>query len=336
MSPRTHSNDLQTRVASVLKAAGVRSTPVVVGVSGGADSLALLVLLTELRGELALDLTAAHLDHALRPDSADDAAFVAECCRNWSVPLVTERLSVAVSESIASEDAARDARRDFFSRTCGAVRAAWVALAHTANDQAETVLHRLLRGTGPRGLRGMSTQAPLNHQAQIVRPLLDVSRDELERWLVARGQGWRTDATNTDSRFTRNRIRHTLLPLLREQFNPQVDSALVRLAKQCRELDDWLREAAAAALAEAQLERHADRVRLATERLVTRPRQIVREVFVLLWRQQGWPEQRMTFDHWNLLADVVIRPGPQRTQVPGGIDVTRDGTILRLERRLEE
>ncbi len=322
---------LQRRVEECLAAAGVVRARLVVAVSGGADSYALLRLLLELRSELQLDLIAAHLDHALRPDSADDAAWLAMQCAECDVPLLAERLADATAAAITSEAAARDVRRDFLARVCRSRGAGWVATGHTADDQAETVLHRLLRGTGPRGLGGMAVVAPLQPGLQIIRPLLDVRRGELEAWLRSRSLDWRTDITNADPRFTRNRIRGDLLPLLREQFNPQIDVALVRCARQCRELDDWLRKTAAAALTDAVEERRADVVRLSVEKLAALPRLVQREVFVCLWREQGWPEQRMTFEHWERLADLLADEYPRaRLQLPTGLDATRDGPLLRL------
>jgi tRNA(Ile)-lysidine synthase len=152
-------------------------------------------------------------------------------------------------------------------------------------------------------------------------------------WLRERGLSWRTDTTNTDLRWTRNRLRHALLPLLRAEYNPQVDDALLRLAQQCRELERWLQDAAAAALDGALLERTSEMVRLSGEQLASLPRPLLREALLALWRKQAWPEQKMTFEHWERLAGLVCGSESSRLQMPGDVDVARDGSVLRLQRR---
>jgi len=232
-----------------------------------------------------------------------------------------------------TEAAARTVRRQFLAETAAAVGAAWIATAHTADDQVETVLHRLLRGTGPRGLAGMSAVAPFGDHLRIVRPMLDVGRSELEQWLTKQNQSWRTDLTNSDTRYTRNRIRHTLLPLLREQFNPQVDAAVLRLSRQCGELSAVARTAAEEAVAAARLDLHREVVRLDVSMLTQLPRPVLRELFVVVWAQQQWPEQSMGFNEWELLAETAAASeNKARFQLPGGIEVTRDTGVLRLSR----
>lgn len=318
-------------VAEVLTAAQVTGTALLVGVSGGADSIALLTLLLERRSSLQLQLTAAHFDHALRPDSAADADWLSECCRHWRVPFLSARWDHSSAQF--SEETARNARRDFLQRAAHQCGARWIALAHTADDQVETLLHRLLRGTGPLGLGAMSPVAPLGDELHIVRPLLDVRRSELQAWLSNRGETWRDDVTNSDLHYTRNRLRHTLLPLLRDQFNPQVDAALLRLSRQCRELGDWLRALASAALADAMLEQQPLVVRLSLARLESLPPVLRRQLFLLLWEQQRWPQQRMSHEHWETLAAMVFGESDSRRQFPGGIDAVATRGVLRLTRQ---
>ena len=199
---------------------------VLVAVSGGADSLALLHLLARLAGKWRLPLTAAHLDHAIRAESREDASRVAEHCAALDVPLVVERIDVpqlARREGRGLEEAGREARRRFLRRIAADRGCRRIALGHHLDDQAETVLQRLLRGTGPGGLAAMRPRS-----GPFIRPLLGISGSTLRSWLQAQGLIWSEDSSNLDPTFTRNRIRHQLLPLLRE-FNPQVESALARL-----------------------------------------------------------------------------------------------------------
>ena len=131
---------------------------------------------------------------------------------------------------------ARRLRYDWLTRVAGEAGAGWVATGHTANDQAETVLHRLLRGAGLRGLRGIAARRPLAAGVGLVRPLLDATRDEVMAYLEAIGQAYRQDSSNLDPALTRNRIRHQLLPRLAAEYNPQIVAVLGRLAGQAEEV----------------------------------------------------------------------------------------------------
>lgn len=209
---------------------------VLVAVSGGADSVALLSLLHQLADSMDLHLRAAHLDHALRDTSCADAQFVERLCADLGVPLVVERRDVA---GIAKqrkgnlEEVARDIRRDFLESVAQSRNCQLIALGHHADDQAETFLLRLLRGSGPAGLAGMRLVNQL-----VVRPLLSFHRDELLAYLQEEGIAWREDESNLDQTFTRNRVRHSLLPLL-ESYNPNISGQLAGLCELMRQDDDF-------------------------------------------------------------------------------------------------
>ena len=207
---------------------------VAVGVSGGADSVALLRLLAGLRGELGITLLVAHFDHALRGGASDaDAEFVAALARQGGLELICERADVAAAAAerrLNLEDAARRLRYAFFQRIADQGRATRVAVAHTADDQAETVLARLLRGTGPAGLAAIQPVLGV-----VVRPLLMVRREELRDHLRSLGQSWREDLTNFDVRRQRAQIRTQLLPVLEKDFSPRIVSHFGELARFCRE-----------------------------------------------------------------------------------------------------
>ncbi|MEN6368373.1 MAG: tRNA lysidine(34) synthetase TilS, partial [Thermotogota bacterium] len=202
-----------------------QGTRVVVAVSGGLDSVVLLRILHGLATELGFSITVAHLDHALRADSASDATFVKELGAELNLPVMTERTDVgalAESKRIGIEEAAREARHAFLDRTARDLGAERIALGHTADDQAETILFRLARGTGLEGLRGMNAVS-----GRIIRPLLYASRASVRRYAESHGLRWREDATNLDLRFSRNRIRQHVLPELRA-INPEAVEALQR------------------------------------------------------------------------------------------------------------
>jgi tRNA(Ile)-lysidine synthase len=219
-------------------------------VSGGADSVALLLLLYAAnalpRNALGVGLSAVHVHHGLRGDEADgDLAFVQALCARLEIPLhvhhasVPERLSRSrnAGKPETIEEAARNLRYDFFASLIAQGRADSILTAHTLDDQAETVLMKLLRGAWTEGLSGVHPVVLMPHAihpGKILRPLLAARRTELENFLRAQNQPWRTDSTNADEAFTRNRVRHHLLSILRE-YNPSVDQALANLAELARD-----------------------------------------------------------------------------------------------------
>lgn len=216
---------------------------VLVAVSGGADSVALLHLLHRVAGSCALALHVAHLDHALRPESRADAAHVRDLCATLGLPLVVRRIDVAALARAGRgglEEAAREARRTFLREAARGHGCDWVALAHQRDDQAETFLLRLLRGAGTTGLAGMRPADP-----PFVRPLLPFSREELVAWLAAEGIAWREDASNRDRTFARNRVRFELLPLL-ESYNPAIRPHLAELCRRfAADEEEWTERVAA-------------------------------------------------------------------------------------------
>ena len=232
---------------------------IVVGVSGGPDSVCLLHLLLQLRQELDLRLHVAHLHHGARGAEADgDAEFVAALAAEWGLPVTVERQDVpalASKHKLAFEEAARRVRYAFLARVAGEIGVHKIAVGHNGDDQAETVLMHFLRGAGPAGLRGMlpSTtitdyrllepfiQSPIvrlsahdevsNLQSlAIIRPLLEISRAEIEHYCADQGLAPRFDRSNLDTTYFRNRLRHELLPLL-ESYNPNVRARLRRTAE---------------------------------------------------------------------------------------------------------
>ncbi len=213
---------------------------IAVAVSGGPDSIAMLHALAALNrsDRLEWSLHVAHLNHAIRGDAARaDAEFVAAECRKLELPCTIETEdvpSLARDSRRSMEEAARACRYAFLRRVCEEVGARSVAVAQHADDQVETVLHHILRGTGVRGLGGMAPSRPIapDSDIRVVRPMLGFRRAEIVAYLEAEGIPYRVDASNASNDYTRNRLRNVVLPLLREQVNPQVDEALLRLAVQ--------------------------------------------------------------------------------------------------------
>jgi len=233
-------SELHARVAATLRRHAMASpgTRLGVGVSGGADSVALLLLLHDLREELGITLLALHFNHQLRGAEADgDEQSVAGLAAQLGIEFQAGRedvVAVAEREGWNLEDAARRLRHAFFDRAVAVGRVNRVATGHTMDDQAETVLAHLLRGTGITGLAGIYPVA-----GHVVRPVLEVRRAELREFLAERKQSWREDATNQDTARLRARIRQRLLPLLEQEFQPAAVERLARLAAHARREEEF-------------------------------------------------------------------------------------------------
>jgi tRNA(Ile)-lysidine synthase len=201
---------------------------VLVAASGGADSMALLLCLHDLTPRLDLKLTVAHLNHRIRGVEADeDEEFVRRLSADFGYPFLSESTDVkalAAASRQNLEEAAREARYDFLGRAAARAGADKIATGHNLNDQAETILLRLLRGSGPAGLEGIRPVI----DGRLIRPLLECSRDQILQFLSARKATYREDSTNKDLRYQRNRIRHELVPYLEKHFNPRLIATLAR------------------------------------------------------------------------------------------------------------
>ncbi|MEE9516347.1 MAG: tRNA lysidine(34) synthetase TilS [Candidatus Adiutricales bacterium] len=212
-----------------------QSEGLIVAFSGGADSTALLHLCLLLTEDLGLEITAAHLDHGLRGIEAERDREAAEArAGELNLPFVWEKVDcrkMAAVRALSLEEAAREARYDFLERVRINSGARYITTGHTADDNAEAILFNMIRGTGPAGLAGI----PPIREGRILRPLLIFWKKDLVRYLKARGLTWVEDSTNTDLDYSRNRIRHSLLPQMEKHFNPAVKAALNRTAEIIRD-----------------------------------------------------------------------------------------------------
>lgn len=312
---------------------------VLVAVSGGADSIALLRGLSQLRVASDGRLVAAHFNHQLRGSESDaDQAFVVELAREVGIELI---LGSAATDLAANhggqglEGAARQARYEFLASAAGQCGARYVATAHTADDQVETILHHILRGTGLAGLAGIPRTRQLTEAATLIRPLLDVTRGEVLDYLELLGKSYREDSTNRRLDLTRNRIRHELLPLLERDYSPHVRAALLRLGRIADEADEHFRRHA------LQLSRQISRpidggVEIHTKSLGHGADLFDRYVLIGIWQEQSWPLSDMSFDKWEQLLALACTADAVRTPLvqmyPGGIRAEKQGGILRLTR----
>lgn len=309
---------------------------VVVAVSGGADSVALLRMLdcvkrTPSDGRLVI----AHFDHGWRNDSGEDSQFVAALAKElgWECAIGRARVgSVDSDPTPATENAARQARYKFLQSVASDCGARYLATGHTANDQAETILHRIVRGTGLQGLAGIPRFRAVNESLTVVRPILSFRRETLVDWLETIDQPFRNDSTNCDEKYTRNRIRHSLLPELRDEFNPEVDAALLRLGQLAGEVHNEVQGLVGPLLDEHCTIGSDGELEVDVEALSLKSPLILRETLRSAWRKQGWPLESMGFGEWKLLEDIVVTDSIEKktTTLPGNVVVVRVGRRLSI------
>ena len=289
----------------------------IVAISGGPDSVALAAATRSLlEAGLLREVHLAHLNHGLRGAESDaDERFVRDLAEAWKLPIVVEHRNIT---GPGIEENARRIRYDWLAEVARQRSADWIATGHNADDQAETVLHHILRGTGLAGLGGIAPDRPLDNGVRLIRPLLSVTRAEILAYLAAEKIEFRVDSSNADVRFTRNRIRHELLPMLTRDYNPALADVLRRLARQA---DDWHRAIASrAALLLAEIERPpaGTMVVLARAPLSELEPLWIREIARTVWRRENWPQGAMTFDDWDRVV-LLARGQLSRHDFPDGV-----------------
>jgi tRNA(Ile)-lysidine synthase len=320
--------NLEPRFVGAWPATGWSDITTVAAVSGGPDSVALLRAMVRLRPASAAGrIVVAHYNHRWRGAESDaDEAFVQNLTASLGLPCETGH----ADQRATSEESARNQRYEFLLTTAHRLGARFVAVGHNADDQAETILFRMLRGTGISGLTGMPQTRQLSDATTLIRPLLSVRRADVLRYLEELQQPYRTDTSNRDVRFARNRLRHEVLPALQELSAGDVVENLLQLGRQAAEMVKPIREEAGRLLDEFLEEKggaallHLDRV----SRMPSRP--VIREMFVELWRRRGWPRGEMNSAHWEDLAEAFCTRSSSGQVFPGGIVVQIFGGTMRL------
>ncbi|HYL35275.1 MAG TPA: tRNA lysidine(34) synthetase TilS [Bryobacteraceae bacterium] len=292
-----------------------------VAVSGGADSVFLLHALHELVSTWNLQLSVVHLDHGIRGEaSVADAEFVQRMAESFALPFHLQRADLrAVADNL--EQAARHARQAFYQDLLASGLADRIATGHTRSDQAETVLYRLLRGASLAGLAGI---LPVTKEG-LVRPLLQLTRAEIEGWLCERGLEWREDETNQDRSYARNRLRHEILPLLREGFNPRLDEALANLATLAQDEERYW---------QGQLDQRPAPVSpppiLNASELAGLPRALARRLIRRAIGRAKGDLRQIEFAHVERILDMAASSeGHDRVQIPA-LDVFRSFEWIRF------
>lgn len=331
-------NHLPRAVRRLLESLGVASHGMVVAVSGGPDSVALLRALLALRGPEGPPLLIAHLNHQLRGAESDEDEDFVRCLNSQLIGegyrelgFRGERLNVAEhAQGENLESVARRVRYAWLTRVAEEACLHFVATGHTADDQAETVLHRLLRGTGLRGLRGIASRRRLSPDVELVRPLLQTTRAEVLAYLNELDQPSRHDSSNACLDFTRNKIRHELLPLLTREYNPALPRVLTRLAEEADAAYQIEESHAAELLAAAELPRAGVMLVFDAATLTAAPRHQVRAMFRLVWDRESWPVDAMNFDSWERLAGVAFGESPA-VDLPGKLRARVRGRVVQVE-----
>lgn len=306
----------------------VPGAAIVVALSGGPDSTALTLSLHDLLAEDALAMTAAHFNHRLRGDESDaDEQFARNLCQRLGIRLAVGHAPTTTDDAPTpthvSENAAREMRYRFLERTASALGARYVATAHTADDQAETVLLRIMRGTGIRGIAGMRRSRPLSHRSDIalIRPMLHIDAATARAVLAKRGVTARNDASNLDRRYTRNRLRHDILPTLRAT-NPGITYALHALAADALAHQQLVEALAAPHLPKAA----ADGI--ASEQLASLPQPVAAYILQQMHSMvANDPQAQLGRVHIAETLRLANRPEPSDLHLPGGVVVrSRYGT----------
>lgn len=304
---------------------------VVVGVSGGADSVCLLRMLCDLKEELSITLEVLHVNHGLRAEAGEEAHYVEQLCRDWGACFHLEEVDVmALSRELhcSTEEAGRRARYDAFDRLARETLSGRIAVAHNANDRAETQLFHLFRGTGVKGLAGI---APVRDQ--IIRPLLCLERREIEAILAERGIPYCQDRTNAEDAYTRNRIRHHILPYAEAEISTEAVAHMNRTAEQLAELEDYLAGQTAEAISicvresERRGEYRIDRIPFRTMHPAIQSRILLSILTELS------PERRdIGSTHIDALRELVLRGGNGELMLPFSIRAMGEYAEVRVWR----
>jgi tRNA(Ile)-lysidine synthase len=305
--------------------------PGIVAVSGGADSVSLL---SGLSAHQYGPLIVAHFNHQLRGAESDaDEQFVQSLAQQFGCEFQSRGHAI-FREGGNLEAVSRRFRYDWLVELARVKKARWIATGHTADDQAETVLHRLIRGTGIQGLRGIAPMRKVTHDSgseiRIIRPMLRVTKAEIMLYIEQNELTYRTDSSNADRRFTRNRIRQELMPLL-QTYNGKVVESLGRLSEQAGELYAYIENEALANLAYVELPRAGRVVVLDRAKCASLANHQVRELLRLIWAREAWPQKDMSYDHWQTVLSIIH--GLRSADDMPGVLVTSTPHVVRIDPR---
>lgn len=307
---------------------------VIAGVSGGADSVCLFLMLLELREKIGFDLIAVHVHHGLRGEAADqDQRFVEALCEQHRIPLEIFRVnleSIAKKRKQSLEEAGRMVRREAFDSVCQKYGGNKIALAHHQNDNAETLLWNLSRGTGLDGLGGIR---PVN--GKFIRPLLCMNRKEIEEYLAKRKQSYCIDETNAGTDYTRNKLRHLVLPILEEQVNLAAVRHMNETMEQIWELQEYMQEQVEAAYQEC-VQEHSEKacwIQIQQNSFETFPELIKKMVIRKGMEQVGGKKRDLSHKHVDVMMELMNKQVGRTLDLPYEMHAKRNYEGIRLEKR---
>lgn len=306
---------------------------VVVGVSGGADSVCLLHLLVNLREELDISVRAVHVHHGLRGAEADrDARYVEELSRKWEVPCVVVHLDVrtyAAEHGLSLEEAGRILRYQALRKEAEAMaaEAGKIAVAHHQDDQTETILHNLFRGSGLKGLGGME---PV--RGQIIRPLLHCSRAEILDWLAANHLDWCQDSTNEETDYTRNKLRHLVIPMIEKEINRGAAQHIRAVGEIAAEADDYLREEAQAWLS-GEMKKENGRLGVPVRKLLEKKPVLQKYILFELMGMMAQGRKDLSSVHLEALLELLEKGVGARRDLPYALSAWRSYEDLWIEKK---
>ncbi|MCF6149848.1 MAG: tRNA lysidine(34) synthetase TilS [Candidatus Kuenenia sp.] len=316
---------------------------IIVGVSGGPDSVALLKTLCALNSEenLRLRLYVAHLNHQLRGDfSEEDAQFVQNLSKELSLPFISKRVNIrkiASETKLSLEETARKERYKFYLEASQSYNVSHIATGHTADDNAETLLHRIIRGTGVLGLGGIPIKRPLSHHTSvfIIRPLLFAWKSEILEYLKKDHTKYRIDASNYEKDYTRNKIRLELIPLLENKYNPNIKNALSQLSQILNINNEHLFAECKTAFENATIYK-SDRTHiLDTDFLLKQPKILQYLLLRKLLHTMDIPLKALNYGHYSMILEGLAKKGKNwRFQLPGKITLWHEQGKLFLEKEL--
>lgn len=306
---------------------------VLVGLSGGPDSVVLLNALFSLRGEYMLNIYVAHLDHKFRgEESAADSRFCKELAEKMKLEIICEEIDVpkiAKDKGISPEEAARFERYDFFKRVCEAKIIKKVAVGHNRDDQAETALMRVIRGSGMAGLGGMNPVKDMK-AFKIIRPLIEISRREIEEYVKSNKLTYRHDSSNDKIVFTRNKVRRELMPYLEKNFNPNIKEVLFNMAENLRIENEFLEKFAKKKFKSVSNIKK-DEISIDLKRFGKQPEAVRKRILRAALQELKGDLRRITYQHWKEIQELVEkRPVNSIVDLPGGINVVKGKTKLEL------
>jgi len=311
---------------------------VLVAVSGGSDSVFLLQALYHLKSKLKLKkLIICNLDHGLRGrESREDSSFVKRIAEDMDLAFFHKRidLSKRKSKDLSTEEIAREERYRFFNDAAKASKANVIATGHTLDDQAETIIMRLIKGSSLKGMVGIS---PVRREGEtkVVRPLFELEKKEIEKYLDERGAAYRIDSTNVEPVYFRNIVRQEIIPFL-EKYNPRLKRVLFSLAEHLREDFEFIREAKDGLKFKVQgLKGSAGSLEIKLKDLVIQPRALQKEILRDALEKSGGKVKRLTFRHWKEMEQFIQHKRKGNSiDLPGDIRVTRTATSILFAKRL--